>query len=264
MLDTNSVSDRLEGSYRDFARRASRVLAEDAGVGSQGKLPLERCYRLLGSRPDLVEPKVRLLEGLALATGEARRELPPITVADADMKKVRSLSNFVLLAEKLDNNVDQMLAQLGPMLDSVPEEQGAAAALDVAEHFVRKGQWLLAREAYLLLVQKYPTLPQSAQAFRWLIHHASSSEARRRHELGRVHAANERAFRSEESRPTRSAQARLAHHPGQLPGQPERGPALVSRQPGVCHASVRFRADVRSRPDRAVCRPVLAPAVRGN
>ena len=127
---------------------------------------------------------MHLLEGLALATGEARRELPPITVADADMKKVRSLSNFVLLAEKLDNNVDQMLAQLGPMLDSVPEEQGAAAALDVAEHFVRKGQWLLAREAYLLLVQKYPTLPQSAQAFRWLIHHASSSEARRRHELG--------------------------------------------------------------------------------
>ena len=49
VLDTNSVSDRLEGSYRDFARRASRVLAEDAGVGSQGKLPLERCYRLLGS-----------------------------------------------------------------------------------------------------------------------------------------------------------------------------------------------------------------------
>src|SRR5262249_31313 len=38
-------------------------------------------------------------------------------------------------------------------------------------------------EAFLLLVDRYPTHPLSADAYRWLIRHNSSSEARRRHEL---------------------------------------------------------------------------------
>ena len=46
------------------------------------------------------------------------------------------------------------------------------------------GQWGLAREVFLLLVDRYPTHPRTADAYRWLIRHHCSSEARRRHEMG--------------------------------------------------------------------------------
>jgi len=54
----------------------------------------------------------------------------------------------------------------------------------VATQYARQGQWPLAREAFLLMVDRYPAHALSADAYRWLIHHNSSSEARRRHELG--------------------------------------------------------------------------------
>jgi hypothetical protein len=53
----------------------------------------------------------------------------------------------------------------------------------VASQFARQGQWPLAREAYLLMVARYPAHPLSVEAYRWLVRHNSSSEARRRLEL---------------------------------------------------------------------------------
>jgi hypothetical protein len=177
-LDSNKVSDRLERTYREFASPAARLLAEGLAP-----LPMERSYRLLGNAPGIADARFHLLEGLSQPMGEARRELPRVAIGAEEMKKIRMLSSFVALAEK-HKNPDQILAQLGPLLDSVSEEQGAAAALNVAHQFAGQGQWLLAREAHLLLVQKYPTMPQAAESYRWLIRHGSSSEARRRHELG--------------------------------------------------------------------------------
>src|SRR5262249_34180445 len=75
------------------------------------------------------------------------------------------------------------LAQVAPTLAKLPDDQGAAAAFAIANQYVRKGQWTLAREAFLLMVDRYPSHPLSADAYRWLIRHVSSSEARRRHEL---------------------------------------------------------------------------------
>src|SRR5204862_165500 len=78
----------------------------------------------------------------------------------------------------------KVLGELGPMLAELPDDQGAPAAHAVARHYARMGQWGLAREAFLLLVDRYPAHPLAADACRWLVQHNSSSEARRRHELG--------------------------------------------------------------------------------
>ena len=78
---------------------------------------------------------------------------------------------------------DKMLAQLGPMLATLPDDQAAAAAFAVANQYARLGQWTLAREAFLLMVDRYPAHPASADAYRWLVRYNSSSEAKRRQDL---------------------------------------------------------------------------------
>src|SRR5205085_3705834 len=87
------------------------------------------------------------------------------------------------LAENM-SDPGKALAQIGPALAGLPDDQGAAAALSIAHQYARRGQWLLAREAYLLMVDRYPAHPLTADAYRWLIRYSASSEARRRHELG--------------------------------------------------------------------------------
>ena len=58
------------------------------------------------------------------------------------------------------------------------------AAYAVGEQYAREGQWNLARETFLMMVDRYPAHPRTPDAFRWLIRHNCSSEARRRQELG--------------------------------------------------------------------------------
>src|SRR5262249_40541529 len=80
-------------------------------------------------------------------------------------------------------------------LNALPDGQRAAAAFQLANQYVRLGQWSLAREIFLLLVDRYPAHPLSADAYRWLIRHNSSSEVRRRHELGQFWIATQSTFR---------------------------------------------------------------------
>ena len=45
------------------------------------------------------------------------------------------------------------------------------AAFAIASQYARLGQWELARESYLLMIDRYPAHPLSADAYRWLIRH---------------------------------------------------------------------------------------------
>src|SRR5262249_25502556 len=56
--------------------------------------------------------------------------------------------------------------------------------------------WTLARETYLLMVDRYPAHPLSAEAYRWLIRQNTSGEARRRQELGQFVMLTETGFPS--------------------------------------------------------------------
>ncbi len=208
MLDLNEVSPRLEASPRDFAGAAATLLAD-----APASMPSPRMYRLLASRVEGAAAHRTLMQGVNVAAGgSARRTLAPLKEMDAEVvKAARARRNLQALAEvdagKL-TDPNRLLAQVVPTLANLPEHQGAPAAFAVANQYARMGQWTLAREVFLALVDRYPAHPLAADAYRWLIRHNTSSEARRRHEL------NQFAVVAETS-------TRAVDKAGRRPGDPE-------------------------------------------
>jgi photosystem II stability/assembly factor-like uncharacterized protein len=184
VLDLTEASRRLESSARDFAGPAFALLSEAPPAG-----PTQRFYRLLDSRIEGADAHTSLLEGLPpLAPGGlARRNLAALKEPSAEiLKAMQARRNLQALAETPPGQIvspEQLLAQIGPTLDRLPDHQAAAAGLAVANEFARQGQWGLARETFLLMAARYPADPLTADACRWLIRHGSSSEAKRRHDL---------------------------------------------------------------------------------
>jgi hypothetical protein len=128
--------------------------------------------------------------GLVIEEGDARR--PRVSdkdegPADPDLlKAIRERRNLVALAAQPDDH-GHALGRLAALLRRPHEETNAdptaAAACAVASHYARRGQWLLADQGYSLLVERYPAQRLSAEAYRWLIRHGASSEARHRKDL---------------------------------------------------------------------------------
>src|SRR5262249_143611 len=171
----------------DFAAPALALLTDQPAT-----LPAERSFRLLASSLNGAERHIELMTGTALAAGgTARREMPaadtdPDRIAEME-RSLRERRTLIALSQpdwsKLADS-GALLAQISPVLDKLPPDQGATAALNLAAQYARAGQWHLAREAYLLMVDRYPAHPAAADAYRWLAGYHSSSEARRREELG--------------------------------------------------------------------------------
>ncbi len=192
-LDGMEPRPALQGSARECAAPAADLLSD-----APRELPRQRYFHLLGSP---TEGKAgHLMEGVALAPGsEARRRLPDTPTSDTKepsaeaQNAFRTRRNLEVLAANL-KDANKTLSQIGPMLASLPEEAGAAAAFALGHQYARQGQWALARETFLLMVDHYPSHPLSAGAYRWLIQHISSSEARRRHELEQFLVVNQIDF----------------------------------------------------------------------
>jgi photosystem II stability/assembly factor-like uncharacterized protein len=174
-------SDRLMASPRDYAGPAAGLLSE-----APAALPTQRHFVRLEGRP--IAPNGDLMDGIVLSPGgEARRKLPEVAKLSDDVRHaIQTRRNLQALAELPDGLGDpnKMLAQIGPALKELPDDQGAPAAFAVANQYARQGQWALAKEVFLLMVDRYPAHPLSADACRWLIRHSASSEARHRQELG--------------------------------------------------------------------------------
>ncbi|MCS6851329.1 MAG: YCF48-related protein [Gemmataceae bacterium] len=195
VLDLTEAKPRLQATVRDFAAASASLLAE-----RPVSLPAQRYYRLLEGRIDGAASHRDLMQGIALAyEGTARRAFRPLPESAAELEQaIRARRNLQALIDAPATqlaNPNQLLAQLGPTLSQMPDDQAAAAAFAVANHYVRLGQWTLAREAFLLMVDRYPAHPLAADAYRWLIRYSSSSEARRRHELGQFMAVTNVEFR---------------------------------------------------------------------
>jgi photosystem II stability/assembly factor-like uncharacterized protein len=192
-LDLTTLSHVLNSTYRDFAMPAASVLAESSVI-----LPVTRGYRLIASRTQGAETHRDLMQGTTLAAGSlARRPLPPPTEDGEEAERVqRKLVAVQALTDAPPGlaDTDRLLSQLGPMLSELPDDKAAPAAFAAAMQYVRLGQWELAREAFLLMVDRYPTHPLSVDALRWLLRHGSSSEARRRHELGQFLVMREHEY----------------------------------------------------------------------
>jgi photosystem II stability/assembly factor-like uncharacterized protein len=184
VLDLTEARARLETAARDFAGPAAALLSE-----RPAEMPEERYYHLVDSRlKDAVNHK-HLMDGIHLAPeGFARRKLSEAGALSPEiLKSIRTRRTLQRLtgtpAGRL-TDPNRTLAELGRALAGMPDDQAAPAAFAIASRYAAQGQWTLAREAYLLMVDRYPAHPLSADAYRWLIRHNTSSEARRRQELG--------------------------------------------------------------------------------
>ncbi len=181
-LDLTGVSPRLGMTAREFS-------ASPRGILGQGPAPASRWYRLvLANLPGAAKHR-DLMQGLDLVSGGyARRELPALDPLSADeIKLERKRANLWTLAESPATGLaspERMLALVGPALEAMPAAAGSRVAHSLARQHVRRGQWTLAREMYMLLVQRYPNDPLAIDGYRWLLLHQASSEARRRNEMG--------------------------------------------------------------------------------
>jgi photosystem II stability/assembly factor-like uncharacterized protein len=183
-LDLTSIATRLQATPRDFVNGAAALLA-----GGAVTVPDRREFKLLAAHlPDAARHR-DLMEGIDLPPGGlARRALADAGELPAELgKAIRQCTALKALSETPAgplNDPNRLLSQVGPMLEHVPDDMAASTAFGIAQRYVRMGQWGLAREVFLLLVERYPAHPLAMESYRWLIRHNSSSEARHRHELG--------------------------------------------------------------------------------
>jgi photosystem II stability/assembly factor-like uncharacterized protein/tetratricopeptide (TPR) repeat protein len=242
LVDANEASARLGATFREFATPAASLLA-----GTPTQPPAKRWY-MIGNGSDASPTKLQdagkglatsgrgLMEHVVLAPGGvARRYLGPLGESTQDvLKAIQSRRNLLMLTENPTSGLsdpNKLLAQIKPALDRMPDEQAASAAFAIASQYARMGQWELARESYLLMVERYPAHPLSADAYRWLIRYNSSSEARRRHELGQFVTTTRTEFtQSEEAEP--AGQPENARPPVQTGDQAKTRAADGSRSPG--------------------------------
>jgi hypothetical protein len=197
-LDTMSIRQRLGDTPREIAAVAGSLLAEPPPAA-----PALRGFRLVGSVMNGAATHAALMEGIDLGLGgTARRDVPPLDPATAEafaelqkgLKLRRTLESLSTGAGGGLANADQLLSQIPGLLKSLPPEQGARAAFAIGNQFAKSGEWLLAREAFFIMVDRYPADPLSAEAYRWLIRYHASSEARRRLELGQFVQVTETTF----------------------------------------------------------------------
>jgi len=194
IVNNHAVRDRLEATLCEFAAPMAGLLA-----GLPVALPAQRYYRLLDSRIEGAANSADLMGGVGLGPQSgARRALPAAAEPAAEvLKAIRQRQSLQMLVENPAGALadpGKLLSQLGPMLSDLPDDQGAAAALAAGNLYVRMGQWTLARETFLLMVDRYPSHPLSVEAYRWLVRYNTSSEARRRHELGQFLIVSQTGF----------------------------------------------------------------------
>jgi photosystem II stability/assembly factor-like uncharacterized protein/tetratricopeptide (TPR) repeat protein len=187
VLRADEPCRHLAETPRDYAASGYALLCDQPA-----ELPAQRSYRLLASAMPGADGHGDLMAGTALATGGAARRAPWLLDFDSDRtaeaeKGLRDRKMLQTLSKpdwgKLSDS-GALLAQIGPLLNHLPAEQGGSAAFAIASKYAQAGQWHLAREAFLLMVDRYPKHPLAADAYRWLVAFHSSSEARRREELG--------------------------------------------------------------------------------
>jgi hypothetical protein len=179
--DCDEPKSTLRASPADFATMASGLLNE-----SFAPLRKRRVYQRLSPRPGKDTTEVHPMTGLEKEVGEVGESKRQSDEEEPEDKKLAQTLSLRRTAQSQAANLDdpaRALALVPVQLAKLPEEHAAPAAFAIASQFARAGQWYLAQEVYLYLVDRYPYHPLSAQAYRWLIRLNSSGEARRRNDL---------------------------------------------------------------------------------
>ncbi len=181
-IDNTREAPQLQATYAEYAGAASALLG-----AAPPALPTERFFRMLATTK--ADAPNNLLDGVNFGpAGQCRRHVPAVVELDSKLAAaVKAQRQMLVLAKNPVAGLaesPQLLGQMGTLLAKLPEDRAAKAASAIASEFARQGQWELARDAYLEIITRYPLHPLSVDACRWLIRFNSSSEARRRKELG--------------------------------------------------------------------------------
>jgi photosystem II stability/assembly factor-like uncharacterized protein len=190
-VDLTEAIPALETSVQEAAGPALALLDAKASV------PGVRLFRFVAGVKGGDAHK-RLMDGVALGSGGSARRPEAKAVSDLTDQQKKAIQRRATLKAFSETpggltHPERLLAQIGPLLADMPDDRAARSAYAAATQLVRIGQWNLAREAFLLMVERYPAHPLSVEAYRWLLQHNSSSEARRRHEMGQFMVLSEQA-----------------------------------------------------------------------
>lgn len=217
--DTTSPLPRLGDSAQEYAATAHRLWGDDHEAPG---------FRLVATRLKDAEGHTKFFDGISLAPGgAARRDLPATEKDEAALAAIqRALEKKRNIQAILDGHAgpiaspEQALAHLSNAVADLPPGDAGKALYTAATAYAKAGNWPMAKEAYLLLLSKVPTHPLSAEAARWLVRFQSSSEARRRYELGQFVELTETEV-TWKDRPDPRRQIPKAKTPDKLPPESE-------------------------------------------
>jgi photosystem II stability/assembly factor-like uncharacterized protein len=204
-LDLDLTSMELEGTANDCAAAGWNLLC-----AKPLPPPTQVHYRLLASRLEHAEGHKWFLQGITLGQGgQARRQAAPPdperesrwAQIEKAVKQRRDFQAVARLSLQEPPQARQMLATLERSVAGLTEDQAGDSAFALGHLYANAGQWLMAKEVFLFLVDRYPTQRTAPEACRWLIRHGASSEARRREELNHFVATRSYEFVPNRARP---------------------------------------------------------------
>ena len=166
----------LDAAIAEFAERADYTTP----VISPSSIETESFQLVTASSAKLSAQS--LFGGLEIpADSPARRPLKKIIDRDFDKLAAqaqhrRQMTRFMESMLDQPTRAAQMIAQLSDITGPLPPGQAARLLAELAQTYVNAGQWSLAEEAYVALIQRYPQEPVAIDAMSWLVQLWTSEE----------------------------------------------------------------------------------------
>ena len=192
----------------DFTRPGLLASASDVAARARGMLgslieltPSQDCFRLLWSTEETARHHQACFQGSTLERGgQARRALGAFDQErfDAVNKLTQERRDAYLALQPMltePTQVQQVVDRLLRTLAQLDDEHGAELTWMLAQHSLSQGQWLLAREMMLVLMDRYPAHRATPASARWLAAFQSSTLAEQRVAQGHFLTTAEYDFR---------------------------------------------------------------------
>lgn len=185
--DLAAMTPELAGAVKDVCDLAAVLL------GPSAALPAGRFFERVHFKTEVATDRDSLVAAERLPRGgTARRKLPMatfsaeyLTACEAIRTARRMIDTIVADPEKA-GGPEKALTDLSKALVGLPEDQAARVAGLAAAAFAKRGEWGYAREVHTFVAESFPTFAEAAESCRWLIRFHTSSEVRRRIELGQI------------------------------------------------------------------------------
>ncbi|MFO0935189.1 MAG: YCF48-related protein [Gemmataceae bacterium] len=184
-MDASKFVPELAEDVRDFCELSPSLL------GARAKVPNFRFLASLNTS-EKEAPKEIIGDALFPRGGQGRRKaLPPAWPAEYLAAKEK----IAVARRKIDQVVarpadfgggEKALEMIRSTLIGLPEDIAARTAGIAANELARTGQWGMAHEMHGFIVESFEPYPEAAESTRWLLTFHTSSQIRRRIELGHV------------------------------------------------------------------------------